>query len=245
MGANPLNFPPQIALPVGITSSVKNITNVSLATTAFFTCQVPGVYMVVGSVVINATDLTGTLNVTASCTSVGLLSTSAVSLSGLQTFIPGRAIWMNAGDTVTVSTTAAGLTATTYSIYLNVTSATGPNPPPGTPAPLGVTNSFLNQNGSIPTTTIFVAPATGLYAINAATHLLATDGAGTLTVTWNSSAVASGPFAATPTLSTATDGTTNMRSLWMTAGQTVTIQATAAGVTGTTYNVFVSVIQLL
>ncbi len=106
----------------------------------------------------------------------------------------------------------------------------------------GIVPSFTNQAGSVGSTVIFTAQVGGLYSIAALEHILSTNGDGTLAVP------VTGPNGFSVTIA-ATAVTADSRfadtPLWLNAGQQVSASVTAAGVTGTNFNVLFPISQLL
>jgi hypothetical protein len=119
----------------------------------------------------------------------------------------------------------------------------GPQFPSGLIPPIGVTASLLKLVTTVPTTTMFTATEPGWYLCTPLLHLVSSNGAGTLTGTVT---FANSPsFPLTPTLGSLQDGSSAARAFWMNAGESITISATATGLTGTVFNLQLSVIQLL
>ncbi len=116
--------------------------------------------------------------------------------------------------------------------------------PPSFPLAPGAVPSILNQSGSIPSTVLFTAPVSGLYLCSAACHIVSTNGVGTLTCTLFPSHFGGQTF--NPSLGSGTpDGVRAAQPGWMNAGDQITVTVTAAGVTGTVFNIFVSISQVL
>jgi hypothetical protein len=116
--------------------------------------------------------------------------------------------------------------------------------PPTTPPLLGITDTLTGQTGSIVSTPLFTAKYAGLYEFAIQVHLVSTNNAGTLSCVF---AVPSIGTVATlaPSVSTGKDAVSTTITAWMNLGDALTIVATATGLTGTTYNVFVNAQQLL
>lgn len=128
------------------------------------------------------------------------------------------------------------------------------NFPPDASMEIGqlLTGSALNLTATLPPTVFFTAPTRGLYLVSVALHVVATNNAGTLVatvVTPNAGNVLENtPVLLTPAAavvkdllpSVPVDGYMAAIPLWFNQGQTVSVGAVAAGLTGTTYNVFVT-----
>lgn len=117
--------------------------------------------------------------------------------------------------------------------------------PPTNNLPLQPTTSgsLLAQNGSVGSTILFTARQAGLYEINVQVHLTATNNVGTLSVVFACPTI--GTFLTlAPNIGTGKDAVSPGQVAFMNLGDTITMVATATGLTGTTYNTFVNVGQL-
>lgn len=135
MGTAPQNFPPDRILEIGqiLTGNKLGLT-ASLAQTAFFTAPVSGLYMVSMALQIVTTNGAGTLAAVLATPHAGNVEqgvapaapgdaqvaieqdlSPAGPTDGFSAAIP---VWMNAGDQIKVTTTASGLTGTTYNIFV-------------------------------------------------------------------------------------------------------------------------------
>lgn len=116
--------------------------------------------------------------------------------------------------------------------------------PPALLQTVGGVTSLLNQPGSLPSTVMFTAPDSGVYFGFGYIHLVATDNTGTLTGT-----LQFGPQAPvigySPNIASGQDSATAPRTYYLRKGDQVIITMTATGLTATTYNLFVIMIQLL
>ncbi len=133
------------------------------------------------------------------------------------------------------------------------------NFPPDASLAIGqfLTGTDLNLTATLATTTFFTAPNAGLYLIAAALHIVTTNGAGTLVATvtlpdgstvTEAIAVDTDPVVAIMKdldAAAGTDGYMSPVPMYMDAGDVVRVGAVAAGLTGTTYNVFVTAQRLL
>lgn len=119
------------------------------------------------------------------------------------------------------------------------------NFPPESFLPIGqvITGNKLGNTGAFATTIMFTAPTDGLYLIGWAVRIRVTDAAGsiTATVTPPNSVAIPGVQAAPATPS---DGKGPAAPYWMNAGQTVTMAVAVSGLTGTTFDCYVSAIRL-
>jgi len=126
-GTVPYNFPPDADFEIGqlLTGSATGRT-ATLATTTFFTAPVPGLYMIAMALRVVSTDGTGTLAATVTLphqialdktTTGGFLIDADLSVpsDGLMAAIP---VWLSAGGIVQVGVVAAGLTGTTYNVFV-------------------------------------------------------------------------------------------------------------------------------
>lgn len=119
------------------------------------------------------------------------------------------------------------------------------NFPPESFLPVGgvITGNKLAQTGAFATSVMFTAPTDGLYLIGWAIRIRVTDAAGSITATVtppNSVAIPGvQPAPATPS-----DGKGPAAPYWMNAGQTVTMAVAVSGLTGTTFDCYVSGIKL-
>lgn len=106
-----------------------------------------------------------------------------------------------------------------------------------------IVGNKLGQTGAFATSVMFTAPTDGLYLIGWAVRIRVTDNAGTITATVtppNSVAIPGvQPAPATPS-----DGKGPAAPYWMNAGQTVTMAVAVSGLTGTTFDCYVSGIRL-
>jgi hypothetical protein len=123
------NFPPVNPIPIDPSTIVGTRTGLtaSLPADVFFTAPSPGLYEIAAGLRIVATDTAGTLAMTITIPHGGTLS--AANGSVIDPDLPNGdnghswtvAAWMDTGQTVKVAVEAAGLTATTYSVYLAAT----------------------------------------------------------------------------------------------------------------------------
>ena len=104
-------------------------------------------------------------------------------------------------------------------------------------------SSLSGATGSFPSTTIFTAPTTGIYEFGLLVHFLASDGAGTLTITIMPPHVLPNSTAANvPGVDS--DFSFTSRGTWMNAGDSFQLSGTAAGFGATTYNLFFAVFRI-
>jgi hypothetical protein len=105
--------------------------------------------------------------------------------------------------------------------------------------------SLLSQSASIGPVAAFTVPVSGVYAITAVTHIISTNGVGTLVLTVNAtpSSFPNNSQSANLLVSPPVDACPNTRCFFMASGNTVNITVTLTG-TVTTYSVFVSIIRL-
>lgn len=134
------------------------------------------------------------------------------------------------------------------------------NFPPESALQIGqiITGNALSLTASLAATVFFTAPTTGLYLVAMALRIVATNNAGTLAATMttphagNVAQALTGSAGAAvtaiekdlSTTATATDGYAAAIPLWMNAGDQIEVATTATGLTGTTYDVFVSAQRL-
>jgi len=128
MGTAPFNFPPESVINIGqtLTGNKLGLTG-SLSATTFFTAPNPGLYLIAAAMQIVTTNNAGTLATTIHTPHAGTVVAAnklVVDLDpsgptdGYMAAIP---VWMNAGDVVQASTIAAGLTGTTYNLFVSAT----------------------------------------------------------------------------------------------------------------------------
>lgn len=138
--------------------------------------------------------------------------------------------------------------------------AGGQNFPPGVP-PVGYSETFslTGQTAAVTTKTFYTAPVSGLYMLAMCCNIVTTNKAGSIALTLGTphagtvaiaTQAGSGSITAIeqdPALggSTAVDGYSAAVPCWMNAGDVATIAAAVSGLTGTTYNLFLSVTRLL
>lgn len=135
MGTVPNNFPPESVIPIGagLTGTALNLT-ATLATTTFFTAPTPGLYLIAVALHVVVTNGAGTLVATVTMpdgstvveTTIAdttkqyaILKDLAPGGGGTDGFMAAVAMWMDAGDVVRVGAVAAGLTGTTYNVFVN------------------------------------------------------------------------------------------------------------------------------
>jgi len=133
------------------------------------------------------------------------------------------------------------------------------NYPPSTNMNIGdiLTGSSIGNTAALATAIFFTAPVAGLYMIAAAVRVVTTNGAGTLaltigtpnagTITENTPVLLT-PAAAivrNPVLATPANGFMAGVPIWMNQGQTITGAVAVTGLTGTTYDVYVTAQKLL
>lgn len=120
MGTVPNNFPPTRGLDLKkhIVGSLLNQTG-SYGPTVFFTAPVTGMYQIGALFQIVQSDGAGTLMNTFTPPHAAPIvgSPIAPAVNGDRVFQP-RSYWMNAGDTVSITCTAAGFVSTTFNSYL-------------------------------------------------------------------------------------------------------------------------------
>lgn len=116
------------------------------------------------------------------------------------------------------------------------------NFPPPTIVPEG-SFTLTSQSGSVPSSVLFTAPVTGVYSIGLTTHLVSTNNAGTLTVTysWGTQGLT---VTATPNIATGQDAQA-VQQIWLNAGQTINVVTVATGLTGTVYHLILSAQRVL
>jgi hypothetical protein len=120
------------------------------------------------------------------------------------------------------------------------------NFPPGIPQLTGVTNSILNATAAVSTTVMFTSPITGVWLLGIVVHIVQTDGSGTIAVTGViNNGLGGANLTAAPNLATGADSSSRMQPAWIKEGDSVTIAATVSGLTGTTYDLFVTAIRVL
>jgi hypothetical protein len=109
---------------------------------------------------------------------------------------------------------------------------------------LGYTRAVSGLNLSLPSLAVFTCQIPGVYVVSGLCHLLSTNGVGTLTM---SIAFPHLNTVASTVVLTAggQDGTFGTRMVWMNAGDAVSFFTTATGLTGTSYQCFVNVFQVL
>lgn len=120
-----------------------------------------------------------------------------------------------------------------------------------------VVGSALGLNGTLSLTTLFVAQVPGLYLLSVFVQIVATDNAGTLAMQiqpFDGSTIEEAPNGQDPLLAIVTDANLTLAnngfcaafpSKSETPNSSITVGVTAAGLTGTTYNVFLSAQRLL
>jgi hypothetical protein len=132
------------------------------------------------------------------------------------------------------------------------------NFPPENVVPVGgvITGNKLGLTAALGSTVFFTAPTAGLYLIAAYMQITATNNAGTITTTVLTPAAGNiteptqdGVSKIVAVLkdaapATPTDGFMAGVPLWMNAGQTINASTAVSGLTGTTYNIFVSALRL-
>jgi hypothetical protein len=109
---------------------------------------------------------------------------------------------------------------------------------------LATSSSILNLTGALTPTVMYTAPANGFYAIFFNAHVVTTNNVGTVTVTYTIPGFTTANTSFTVPVSGGPDFVGAVRSLYMSAGTTITASSVAAGLTGTTYNIYLSVIRL-
>ena len=135
------------------------------------------------------------------------------------------------------------------------------NFPPESQLQIGqvVVGNKLGLTAAMPITTFFTAPISGLYLVAMALQVVQTNGAGSVAATLttpHAGTIAQGVAPAAPgdaqtaieqdlsTGSGGVDGYSAAVPLWMNFGDTIRVTTTVSGLTGTTYNVFVSVLRM-
>jgi hypothetical protein len=120
-----------------------------------------------------------------------------------------------------------------------------------------LTGNKLGLTGTLAQTVFFTAPGSGLYLVAMALQIVSTNAAGTLAAvmtTPHAGAIAQGVAPAAPgdtqvaieqDLATGgpTDGFSAAIPVWMNTGDQIKVATTASGLTGTTYNIFVTALR--
>lgn len=134
-------------------------------------------------------------------------------------------------------------------------------PPDAGGIPIGgvQTGNALGLTAALAQTVFFTAPAAGLYLVCAYLQVVQTNNAGTIKATITTPAtpaIAQGVAPAAPgdvqlaieqdilLPATATDGFMAAIPVWLGLGQQIKLATVVSGLTGTTYNVFVSALRL-
>ena len=116
------------------------------------------------------------------------------------------------------------------------------NFPPENFIPIGalLTGTSLRNTGPIPTSVFFTAPVSGIYGLQIIRHIVSTDGAGTIDVTWKM------PYnIAQSVLGKPVTADVNGSSVgWMNRGDSVTASVALTGVTGTVYDLYICMRRL-
>lgn len=114
-----------------------------------------------------------------------------------------------------------------------------------------LTGNKLGLTGSLSSTVFFTAPVSGVYLISAVMQIVSTDAAGSLATTITTPSAGTISLAASGAaklkdLAPAgpTDGFMLGTPVWMNANQQISAATVATGLTGTTYNLFISALRL-
>lgn len=115
-GTVPFNFPPEASLDIGSLITGTSLQNTAaLPPTAFFTAPTTGIYWLNVAVHIVSTNGAGTINLTLQTPGAAPITAGQpVTLD----FRTGNFVWLNQGQSASITTTLAGVTGTTYNVYL-------------------------------------------------------------------------------------------------------------------------------